>query len=170
MGHQGFIMHPLIQINEEFVCFASITNRITKHLWPDEPVDFLLRRVISTLRTKPPMTISDLARGRGVTRQRARQMVATLTVGGFILMETNPAHKTAKLIKLTERGRDYIDGYNAKVKTFLQEGMNGKVSNEELQQVLRVIRKVRPIFDAWLLDAQDAAGCLHGAPKSTSTE
>lgn len=60
---------------------------------------------ISHLLLGGPMTISDLAFERGVSRQSVQVAVSALVESGYVRFENNPRHKRAKLIQVTELGR-----------------------------------------------------------------
>jgi len=52
-----------------------------------------------------PMTVSELARMRPTSRQRMQQLADELDQAGLVEFIDNPAHKTAKLVRLTKKGQ-----------------------------------------------------------------
>ncbi len=59
---------------------------------------------ISHLLKNEPMTISDLAFDRGVSRQSVQVAISALAESGYVHFEDNPRHKRAKLLHVTEFG------------------------------------------------------------------
>ncbi|BDQ38040.1 hypothetical protein SYK_24000 [Pseudodesulfovibrio nedwellii] len=59
---------------------------------------------ISHLLNSGPMTISDLAFDRGVSRQSVQVAVSALAESGYVHFEDNPRHKRAKLLHVTDLG------------------------------------------------------------------
>ncbi|WP_212611448.1 MarR family winged helix-turn-helix transcriptional regulator [Sphingomonas gellani] len=53
-----------------------------------------------------PLTVSQLARNMGVTRQAVQRIANELEKDGVVGFSANPHHRRAQLIELTERGRD----------------------------------------------------------------
>ncbi|MBN8605763.1 MAG: MarR family transcriptional regulator [Caulobacterales bacterium] len=52
-----------------------------------------------------PQTVSWLARSMGLTRQAVQRLVNELEAGGLAAFKTNPAHRRAQLVTLTQKGR-----------------------------------------------------------------
>ncbi len=53
-----------------------------------------------------PLTVAQIARNMGLTRQSVRRTAAILERKGFVTFQDNPNHKRAKLAALTESGRE----------------------------------------------------------------
>lgn len=73
-----------------------------------------------------PRTVSGIARFMGLTRQSVQRTVRRLEKDGFVTLEDNPEHKTARLVKLTQHGVDTLDALSekqAKWVSDLSEGM-----------------------------------------------
>ncbi|MEO5336691.1 MAG: MarR family transcriptional regulator [Magnetospirillum sp. WYHS-4] len=52
-----------------------------------------------------PRTVSGIARAMGLTRQAVQRVANELVAEGFLAWRDNPAHRRAKLVDPTERGR-----------------------------------------------------------------
>jgi DNA-binding MarR family transcriptional regulator len=63
---------------------------------------------IATIRNQP-MTVAQIARRLGVSRQNTRQTVQRLEQQGLVERQTNPEHRRSALIKLTNRGGKVMD-------------------------------------------------------------
>lgn len=61
-------------------------------------------QAIATIRNQP-LTVSQMARRIGVTRQSARQTVQKLQQAGLVELKDNPDHRRASLVELTLQGR-----------------------------------------------------------------
>jgi len=59
--------------------------------------------------TKTPMTASEIARFMGQTRQAVQRLTNEMESDGFLYFKTNPHHKRAKLIALTQKGENYYE-------------------------------------------------------------
>ena len=58
------------------------------------------------------LTVPQIARRLGVSRQNEQRVVRDLIDGGLVELAPNPDHKTSPLAQLTPRGRDALDGIN----------------------------------------------------------
>ncbi|MEA3536681.1 helix-turn-helix domain-containing protein [Rhizobium sp. CC-YZS058] len=52
-----------------------------------------------------PLTVSDIARAMGLTRQGVQRVVDLLAAHGHVAFTPNPHHQRAKLVAITEAGR-----------------------------------------------------------------
>jgi DNA-binding MarR family transcriptional regulator len=52
-----------------------------------------------------PLTVAQIARRMGLTRQSVQRVVSDLEQAGLVRLEENPDHKRAKLIALSDAGR-----------------------------------------------------------------
>lgn len=60
-----------------------------------------------------PMTVPQVARRMGVSRQNVQRIVTDLERDGLVRFESNPDHRTSPLLKLTEQGQPILDRLNA---------------------------------------------------------
>lgn len=56
-----------------------------------------------------PLSVAQLARTMGVTRQAVQRIANDLKDDGVIAFRPNPQHKRAQLVVLTQRGRDLFE-------------------------------------------------------------
>ena len=54
-------------------------------------------------------TVADIARRMGLRRQSVQRTVNALLLDGFVFLLTNPNHRRAKLVDLTEKGRSALE-------------------------------------------------------------
>ncbi|MEE3853310.1 MarR family transcriptional regulator [Gordonia sp. LSe1-13] len=51
-----------------------------------------------------PLTVSDIARAMGITRQSVQRTADLLAADGLVEYRDNPGHRRAKLVRLTDEG------------------------------------------------------------------
>lgn len=89
-----------------------------------------------------PATVSDLARMRPTSRQRMQQLADELLDEGLIEFVANPAHRTAKLARLTPKG-------NAHYRTLLErmrglgEMLSSDLTEAEMRAATEVMHRLR---------------------------
>ncbi|MGK9271257.1 MarR family winged helix-turn-helix transcriptional regulator [Williamsia muralis] len=59
-----------------------------------------------------PLTVSDIARTMGITRQSVQRTADVLAAQGLVAYHDNPAHRRAKLVAGTDAGRDAVHRIN----------------------------------------------------------
>jgi len=59
-------------------------------------------------------TVARLARTMGLRRQGVQRIVNELAAEGFVAWRANPHHRRAKLVVLTDKGRDAVDAAQAR--------------------------------------------------------
>jgi DNA-binding MarR family transcriptional regulator len=70
-------------------------------------------RAIAALRNEP-LTVAEIARRIGISRQSARQCVSKLEDRALVGLAPNPRHRRAKLVQLTRKGKDSMHLLNAR--------------------------------------------------------
>jgi DNA-binding MarR family transcriptional regulator len=65
-------------------------------------------QAIATIRAQP-LTVSQIARRIGVSRQSARQTVLKLEQSGLVELQPNPDHRRSQLVALTEAGTEIME-------------------------------------------------------------
>jgi DNA-binding MarR family transcriptional regulator len=64
--------------------------------------------ILQTLGRVGPLTVPDIARARGMSRQNIQVLVNRLESQEYVAVTPNPAHKRSGLVELTERGRGLL--------------------------------------------------------------
>jgi DNA-binding MarR family transcriptional regulator len=94
-----------------------------------------------------PQTVPQIARRMGLTRQGVQRLVDAMQKDGLLLFSTNPDHKRAKLIDLTDIGRDVFLKLDEKQsKQAITHSSN--LSQEELETALSVLKKISAAIDS----------------------
>ena len=89
-----------------------------------------------------PMTISDLAYDRGVSRQSVQVAVGTMIELGYVCFLDNPRHKKAKLIQVTDLGRESFNAaQNAEFS--LIERAFPDMKTDEVEVAIRVLKTMK---------------------------
>ncbi len=101
-----------------------------------------------------PQPVAWLARDLGANRQNVQRIINDLHVDGHVVFQTNPHHRRAQLVVLTEKGRQAFDDameLQAPWVNQLSEGLSPK----ELETVRRVITAMRSKLDGGGLGDED---------------
>lgn len=93
-----------------------------------------------------PMPVPHIARQMGLSRQNVQRIVNDLEDAGYVTFAPNPHHKRAKLVVLTDTGRDtYAAAHRIQVPW--ANSLGSAVSPEDLQTALRVLQSLRAALD-----------------------
>ena len=85
----------------------SAEDRLTEDLGLTSARWQLLRAI-----DRQPRPVAQIARLNGQTRQAVQRIANVLVEEGFAAYAANPEHKRAKLVQLSDRGRDALDEAN----------------------------------------------------------
>src|SRR3954449_13438197 len=110
------------------------SGRAVEHALQSTGVTVPLRAVLELVLDRGPMTVPQIARDFGVTRQSVQVLVDSGASRGLVEFEDNPQHRRSRFVKATEQGR----------RTFTE------VHRRELQNLDRVTAD---------LDADELARC-----------
>jgi DNA-binding MarR family transcriptional regulator len=94
-----------------------------------------------------PQPVAWLARDMGANRQNVQRIINDLEKENFVTFETNPHHRRAQLVILTDRGKRIYDAameLQAPEVNRLSEGLAVK----DIQTLHRVIRALREKLEA----------------------
>lgn len=97
--------------------------------------------------TGRPLTVAQIARVMGLTRQSVQRVVDELERAGVVRRLAHPEHRRARLVKLTDKGE------SAYAQVMRRQGPWAKraaahVSRSELETALRVVRALRERIEA----------------------
>ena len=94
-----------------------------------------------------PMTVAQIARRMGLSRQAVQRIVHDLVKLEMIDLEANQDHKRAPLVVLTERGRKTIGKINISQANWVNE-LAKQVSESDLKKTLLAMQQIRRDADA----------------------
>ncbi len=100
-----------------------------------------------------PGTVADVARKMGLARQSVQRVADVLVADGMLEYCDNPAHKRAKLIQITERGRSAIARIAPRQHRWADVTSEG-LSRDRLLDALELIRNVSQRIEA--MDTDEA--------------
>ncbi|AZG46680.1 MarR family winged helix-turn-helix transcriptional regulator [Gordonia insulae] len=91
-----------------------------------------------------PMTVPQIARRLGVSRQHILRLTNSLADEGLIEQVVNPDHKTSPLLKLTPAGRDVLDLINHGAKDS-NELLLQQLSGSDVDQLRTLLQRFTQI-------------------------
>jgi DNA-binding MarR family transcriptional regulator len=94
--------------------------------------------LLSMVKTNPPMTVSDAARARSVSRQYMQKLANQLIAEGMIEMIDNPTHKGARKMQILPRGNQYLKDTRASFNEFLKQNAPG-MDPESVSQACKTL-------------------------------
>ena len=94
-----------------------------------------------------PRSVADVARSVGVTRQSVQRIADLLVDSGLAQYQPNPAHRRAKLLSPTTRGRDAVRRI-APAHAELAKQLVDKVGHDQLAQILDGLEQLSDALDA----------------------
>jgi DNA-binding MarR family transcriptional regulator len=86
-----------------------------------------------------PLTVAQIARNMGLTRQSVRRTAHVLREKGFIEFQENPNHQRAKFVVLTKPGSNVLDRAT-KIQIDWSNRIAQDLSATELSGLLKMIR------------------------------
>ena len=109
-------------------------DRLTKEL----DLSSALWQVLGAI-DQAPLTVAQIARNMGLTRQSVRRTAQVLREKGFIEFKENPNHRRAKLVVLTQQGRNVLD-QATKIQIDWSNRTAQDLSEPELNAAMQIIR------------------------------
>ncbi len=88
-----------------------------------------------------PLHMAQIARNMGLTRQSVRRTTYVLEKRGSVYFIENPNHKRAKLVALTEKGRQILDQVT-KIQVEWSNSIARGVSTNDLSNAVHVLREL----------------------------
>lgn len=97
-----------------------------------------------------PLTVSDVARILGQSRQSVQRLVNEMEAGGLLGAAANPAHRRATLVTLTAAGRELHAAVEARRLPWtadLAAGLASQLSGEDVAQAARALATLRRLLE-----------------------
>lgn len=89
-----------------------------------------------------PEPVAWLARNLGANRQNVQRIVNDLERDGLVVFETNPHHRRAQLVVLTDKGRQVYDAAG-RLQVPWVNGLSDGLSVKEIETAHRVLNALR---------------------------
>jgi DNA-binding MarR family transcriptional regulator len=96
-------------------------------------------------RAKESLTVSQIARNMGQSRQAVQSLVNIMSDTGFIEFRDNPNHKRAKLVTLTPKGKDIFQRMEA-IQIPWANQHSDDIAIEDLTTTLKTLSKISSLF------------------------
>jgi DNA-binding MarR family transcriptional regulator len=122
-------------------------------------------QVLGALGYSPvPLTVAQIARNMGLTRQGVQRVVDLLAAHGYVALEPNPHHQRAKLVTLTTHGRAALDAAEAAAAPVDQHFIE-RVGAERLASALAVLSQMKDLIAEELEQSAPHTNNTHIVPK-----
>jgi DNA-binding MarR family transcriptional regulator len=96
----------------------------------------------SIVSTEQPQPVAWLARNMGANRQNVQRIVNDLQADGLVAFETNPHHRRAQLVVLTDSGRQTFDAAMRLQEPWIN-GLSRGLSVADIEATRRVMTTLR---------------------------
>lgn len=93
-----------------------------------------------------PLTVAQIAREMGQARQSVQRIASNMAESGYFTWKDNPAHKRAKLLHLTAKGKRTFQQLESTQVPWANE-VAKQLDTEELKNTLNVLRKLIGRFE-----------------------
>jgi DNA-binding MarR family transcriptional regulator len=100
-----------------------------------------------------PQPVAWLARDMGANRQNVQRIINDLHEEGLVTFETNPHHRRAQLVVLTDKGKQSFDAA-MRLQVPWINGLSEGLSVKDIQTMHRVIRALRQKLEGSELEAR----------------
>lgn len=99
-------------------------------------------QILGALRNGP-QPVASIARNMGLARQSVQRTADVLEGQGLVEYAPNPAHRRAKLVRLTTYGQDVFGEISRRQVAWTNRLARGVGSEAEIRQALDILRKLR---------------------------
>lgn len=93
-----------------------------------------------------PLTVAQIARNMGLTRQAVQRLANEMSAGGLIELRDNPRHRRARLVVLTDEGEAAYDRAITHWRSEWTARMEEILSEEEIVETMRRLRRLRGLL------------------------
>jgi DNA-binding MarR family transcriptional regulator len=93
-----------------------------------------------------PQTVPQIARRMGLTRQAVQRLVDAMQKDGLLLFHQNPGHKRAKLIDLTDSGKEIFFKLDEK-QSIQANADSSSIPQDDLETTLSVLKQISDTID-----------------------
>lgn len=92
------------------------------------------------------VTVSQIARIMGQSRQATQRVTDIMVKDGLLTWLDNPNHKKAKLVNMTEKGKETYALLDKKQEVWAESGAEG-IERDELDKALITLKKMATFLD-----------------------
>lgn len=91
--------------------------------------------------SKIPLTVSEVAKTMGQTRQAVQRLANELEADGFLYFTNNPKHKRSKLLALKPKGVEYFERLEERQISWSNTLLQG-ITLQELEETSLVLKNI----------------------------
>ena len=135
----------------------GVFNRLkalTDALHGDLEITTAMRAVMETLSASGAMTVPQIAKLKGVTRQHIQLLADALVEAGLAVVKENPAHRRSSLIALTEKGKRAFAKMHGREAPVIDE-LASEFEAQELDRAAQVLNRLAARLDARLKETSE---------------
>jgi len=136
------IQDELEQLMEEVMVFASTVRHLVKVTPATKGLSLPAHSVLRLLREQPGLTVPQVSRQRGTSRQNSQVLVDRLADAGLAEYFVNPDHERSERLQLTPAGIRALSTANQQQAARLAE-LVPHVTEEELRSCSEVLGRIR---------------------------
>jgi DNA-binding MarR family transcriptional regulator len=103
------------------------------------------RSILRELARSGPRTVAHMARARPVARQHFQKIVNRLNLEGLVEFIPNPAHERSKLVRLTQKGRLFVEALTRREAKLIAD-LAADISTHDVQIATKVLRELKNKF------------------------
>ncbi|MFI7668425.1 MarR family winged helix-turn-helix transcriptional regulator [Nocardia sp. NPDC049526] len=96
---------------------------------------------------REPLPVAGIARAMGITRQSVQRIADLLVDKGLAEFQPNPAHRRAKLVAVTDAGREAIERINPQ-HAVMAKRLADELGAEQLALTVQVMTRLSAALDA----------------------
>ena len=141
------------------VAVRGVFNRLkalSDTLHGDLEITTAMRAVMETLSGSGAMTVPQIAKLKGVTRQHIQLLADALVAAGLAVVKENPAHRRSSLIALTDKGKRAFAKMEARERPVIEE-LAEEFEAQALERATAVLNRLAARLDERLSGAGDGA-------------
>jgi len=117
-------------------------------------------QVLGAITLSPtPEPVARLARNMGLNRQGVRRIVNELALEGVVAFRDNPHHRRARLVVLTDKGREIRDGAN-RLQAPWVDALSSGLDAEAVAEACLVLETLRTRLEVDVPDREDKTNRL----------
>jgi DNA-binding MarR family transcriptional regulator len=135
--------HLFVETVSLFHCLKSAAGKVHRK----GKVNVREPGLLKHLDRRGVQTVPQLARARQVSRQYVQTQVNRFAEKGLVELVANPAHRRSPLVRLTGKGKDFVDAVNRR-ETELYEKLGVDIPERDLRNAATVLRAVRELLES----------------------
>lgn len=135
------VQDDLQELLDEILTVASVLKKSISVSDRSVGISFAARALLHRLGQQPGMTVPQLARQRGTSRQNMQALADRLSAAGQVQFVANPDHRRSERLLLTPAGKRSLHTTNRR-QAILLKRVSSHVTEKELKSCLAVLRRL----------------------------